>query len=308
VSAVRVALLAALALALAGCDADVARFTVVTGGSLELEAGEVERGTVIVLDGLVTVPAGASVAGSVVVIDGSLAVGGRVDGDVTALAGRVSLGDGATIAGDLRIAGALDRHPGARVGGSVTVGSAVTAELAEAVRGQPAGLVATVLRIVALALGAGLLARLAPRAATNLADAAAGHPLVSGALGILALVVVLVLVVVMAFTIVLIPVSLLALALTVAALVAGWLALGTALGRAVARTARRDWSLARAATVGTLGFAVVFALMERVPLLWGIVPIVVSAVGVGAVALTGFGLRRFVPAPDDAGDACGPGA
>jgi cytoskeletal protein CcmA (bactofilin family) len=294
---VRVAALLALLLAalLTGCEGDVVRFTVVTGGVLELAQGETQDGTVVVLDGLVSVPAGASVTGPVIVLGGTLAVGGVIDGDVTALAGRVALGEGARVAGDLRIAGDLDRHPEARVAGEVTLGAAVPAELADAIRGDPAGWLATLVRIVALGLGAGLLARFSPRAARNVAHAAGRHPLVAGSLGLLSMVVLIVLVVVMAFTVVLIPVSVLAFAVAVVTVVLGWFGLGTALGLALARRSRRSWTLARTATIGTLAFAAILAVIERIPFAWGLLPILISAVGLGAVVLTGFGVRRFVP-------------
>ena len=289
-----------LAALLMGCEGDVLRFTVVTGGTLELTEGETQDGTLIVLDGLVSVPAGASVAGPVVVLGGALAVGGVIEGDLTALAGRVALSGGALVAGDLRIAGELDRHPEARVAGEVTLGAAVPADLADGIRGEPAGWLATLVRIVALGLGAGLLARFSPRAARNVAHAAGRHPLVAGSLGLLSMVVVIVLVVVMAFTVVLIPVSLLAFALAAVTVVLGWFGLGTALGQALARRWGRSWTLARTATVGTLVFATLLAVIERIPFGWGLLPILVSAVGLGAVVLTGFGVRRFVPSvPDD---------
>ncbi len=284
---------------LMGCEGDVLRFTIVTGGALELAQGETHDGTVVLLDGLVSVPAGASVAGPVVVLGGSLAVGGVIDGDVTALAGHVTLRGGALVAGDLRIAGELDRHPEARVGGEVTLGAAVPAELADGLRGEPAGWWATLLRIVALGLGAGLLARVFPRAARNVAHAAGRHPLVAGSLGLLSMVVLLVLVVVMAFTVVLIPVSLLAFALAAVTVVLGWFGLGTALGQALARRSGRSWTLARTATLGTMAFAALLAVIERIPFAWGLLPIVISAVGLGAVVLTGFGVRRFVPSTVD---------
>jgi hypothetical protein len=294
---VRVAVLLALLLAalLTGCEGDVVRFTVVTGGVLELAEGETQHGTVVVLDGFVRVPAGASVTGPVIVLGGTLAVGGVIDGDVTALAGHVALGEGALVAGDLRIAGDLDRHAEARVAGEVTLGAAVPAGLADGIRGEPAGRLATLVRIVALGLGAGLLARFSPRAARNVAHAAGRHPLVAGSLGLLSMVVLLVLVVVMAFTVVLIPVSLLAFAVAVVTVVLGWFGLGTALGQALARRSGRSWTLARTATIGTLAFAAILAVIERMPFAWGLLPILISAVGLGAVVLTGFGVRRFVP-------------
>jgi cytoskeletal protein CcmA (bactofilin family) len=291
-----VALLATFALV--ACDADVVRVTVVTAGHLTLEGGA-HDGTFVVLDGVLEVQAGARIVGSVIVIDGALVGEGEIDGDVVALAGRVRLGEGAVVTGDLRVAGDLDRHPDARVDGTVARGAAVPAELADAVRGERAGLAATLARIVALALGAALLARLSPRSARNVAHAAASHPLVALSLGLLVAFVALVLVVVMAFTVVLIPVSLIAVALAVATIVLGWFGIGTALGEAASRRAGRAWPVARSALFGTLAFAILLTLIERIPLVWGIVPIAISALGLGAVVLTGFGVRRFVPAVHD---------
>ena len=99
----------------------------------------------------------------------------------------------------------------------------------------------------------------------------------------------------MAFTVVLIPVSLvLALSLVVAGAV-GWVAFGTALAAAVARRGRvsnvRSWQ----AAVGTVAFAGTLAVVATIPVVGPVAALIVSATGFGAVLVTSFGMRRFVP-------------
>jgi hypothetical protein len=292
----RLTALVGLALATSACDQDVVHLTLVQRGAFEVTADEELPGTLAVLDGTARIEPGGAVLGSVVVLGGRVEVDGRVGGDPTALGGVVRLGEGAQVDGDLGVAGELERHRAAVVVGRVTEGAAVPEALSGALRGEGGGWAATVARIVVLALLAWLTGRLAPRAVGRVADAASGHAVVAGALGLLALTVGIVLLVAMAFTIVLIPVSVVGILLGLATVAFGWLGLGLALGRWLAARAHRDWTPARAAFTGTLLVATVLTLLERVPLLWATLPIVAAAVGVGAVLLTGYGLRRFVRA------------
>ncbi len=286
-------------LALTACDDGVLELAVVFGGTLEVGAATPRDGVLLVLDGDLRLEPSALLRGTVVVLGGRAVLDGRVVGDVIALSGAVLLGEEAHLTGDLAVAGDLERHPLARVDGRVTLGSAVPETFAGLLRAGPSSWRSVLGRALWLALLGALATRFAGRAVRRLVEAVRRHTLTALALGTLALVVGLVLVVVMAFTVVLIPVSLLGLVLGLLAMLAGWSSVGIALGALVARRlgARTapGWSQAMAAALGVFAVATLLGAMERVPFVGGLVALGVSAVGLGAVLLTGFGSRRFVP-------------
>jgi len=301
--ALRVALAVIVALVAAGCDDGVLELGVVAGGALEVPAGSERAGWLVLLDGEVHVAAGARLTGTLLVLGGEARLDGRVDGNVVALSGAVALGAGASVGGDLAVAGALDRDPGASIAGSVTVGPAVPETIAESVRSGPSGLGSVLARAATLAVLALMAGRFTPRAVDRVVEVVGRHALTALALGVLAFVVGLVLVVVMAFTVVLLPVSALALVVGVVAVMVGWSALGIALGTRVARSlAPRGragpWMLRLAPPAGVFVVVVVLGLLERLPVAGALIALVTTAVGLGAVLLTGFGTRRFVPDPD----------
>lgn len=306
--ALRVALAVLVVLAAAACDDGVLELGVVAGGALEVPAGSERAGWLVLLDGEVHVAAGARLGGTLLVLGGEARLDGRVDGDVVALSGSVALGADAAVGGDLAVAGALDRDPGATIEGSVIVGPAVPEALAESVRPGPSSLGSVLARGATLAVLALLAGRFAPRAVERLDEAVWRHALTASALGVLAFFVGLVLVVVMAFTVVLLPVSALALVVGVVAMVVGWSALGIALGTRAARlvTGRgrpAAWVLRLAPPAGVFVVVVALGLLERVPVAGALLALVATAIGLGAVLLTGFGTRRFVPDPDPDLDA-----
>jgi hypothetical protein len=138
-----------------------------------------------------------------------------------------------------------------------------------------------------------VMLRVRPRAVTRVSDAITEHPLVSGSLGLLAGLVGLVLAVFMVFTIVLIPVALLVLLAIALVALMGWVGLGFALGRWIG--IRRGWTrpAPRMGLLGTALLAVLMHLIELVPVVGAIVPLLALVVGFGAVWLTRFGSRRF---------------
>jgi hypothetical protein len=277
---------------LAACDDDVVRGTLVQRGTFTVAEGERLEGLLVLLDGVAVVD--GDVDGTVVVLGGRLELEGRIAGDLTALSGAVRLGERAIIAGDLGVAGALERAPGAVVRGSDTVGAAVPAALGQAIRSDTTWW--TLLgRSLAFVLAAIVAARAWPAGLGRVAEAATRHVAVSAALGTLALGTGLVLVVAMAFTIVLIPLSLALVVAGAVAVVFGGAALAFALGRAVARRRGVVWSPTLSAFVGSLALAPPLALLEAAPALVSVIPAGLAIVVVGAVLLTGFGFRRFVP-------------
>lgn len=289
-----------LVVVLSACDDGVFETAVVFGGDVVVSAGEERSGSVVVLDGTFSVASGGALSGPLVVLGGAAHVDGRVDGDVVAISGALRLGPEARITGDLAAAGTLERAPGAAVTGTVTVGPAVVHGWAERVRSGPIERRGMLARALGFALSVALFARFAPRAARRLEEAVLRHALPAVALGTLASVVAIVLLVVMAFTVVLIPVSVVGLVVGALSVALSWGTLGLAAGA----FARRRWWRGRAqggattwpfAAVGGAIVALGLGALEHVPLVGGVVALVVTALGIGALLLTGFGARRFVP-------------
>ena len=293
---IRVLVLVVVFVALSGSACGLAqgllRGTLVLEGSHRLSGDE---GHVLLLDGHATLPDGARSSGIVVQLGGALALDGTVTGDVFHLGGELQLADTARVEGRLVAAGgALRIAPGATVVGGVLRDLEAASEL---VRPAPTlgqrlgrGTVQLVL-LVLVALGFG---RWAPRALGRTAEALARHPLVAISMGALSGLVGLVLLVAMVATVVLIPVALIGGVAFAFAIAFGWLAWGTLIGQAFARRGRVP-SGAVAVAIGTAAYAVGQTIVGAVPWLGGAATLLASVAALGAVVLTGFGVRRFVP-------------
>ena len=299
---VRLALIAALACSAAGFAQGLLRGTLVFEGDHRLA---VREGFVLVLDGRATLPADARVAGAVVVLGGALALEGMVAGDVFHLGGDLALGVGARVEGRLVAAGGeLRIAPGAAVAGGVLRDLEAASELVRAPPTLADRLVRGVVQLALLVLSALVLARWAPRPLDRTVEALARHPVVAVAMGALSALVGLVLLVAMVATVVLIPVALVGGAGFAVAIAVGWLAWGALIGRALAR---RGWvpDGPVAVAAGTAAYAVAQALVGAVPWIGGAAALLASVAALGAVVLTGFGVRRFVPDGGAAVDVVG---
>jgi len=259
-----------------------ATLQVVADGSHEFEA---VPDALVVAGGEATVPANASVEGSVYAVGGTLAVDGRVEGDVVQVGANVSLGEDASVTGVLRVlAGDPVLEPGA------TVGRLERLEPTATDRGPVAAVATRLLQwFVVAALAAGV-ARRRPDLLDNVGAATTDHPLVSGVVGALTASTVLALVVFMALTLVLIPVSLLGVLAGIACVAYAYVGFGYLIGRRLPLD-RPDL----AAAAGSVVFMVGLDLLGRVPLVGGTVQLAVTVVGVGAVLVTYLGFSRFEP-------------
>lgn len=270
-----------LLLSASGVDPD--RMEVVFDGEGEATALE---DALVVAGGTVTVPAGSSVAGQLYVIGGTLRVDGEVDGDVTQLAGNVSVAAGAAITGEFQtISG------DATVASGAAIGDRTRLDVAPQPRSPASAAGFLALRVLVLALFAALLVRRAPGLLPTVADAITKHTVVSGVVGSLAGASMLVLLVTMAFTLVLLPLSVVGLAAQVGIAVYGYLGVGYVIGQRLPLD-RVDL----ASAVGTGVLVLGLELFGRLPLLGGAVQFGVIVVGFGAVLITYLGLQPFEPA------------
>jgi cytoskeletal protein CcmA (bactofilin family) len=270
---------------------------VVFGGRHRIAGGETLNGTLLMLDGQLTVAEGAGIGGEVYMVGGRLEVNGQIGGNVSVLGGEVNLGPTAKIAGNLGIGGGtVHRSPAATVGGEVVSGLQVPSRLAVSeTRSRVERVVRSVVQALLLATAAFVLIRLRARPVYRVAEAATRHPLISGAMGILVGVVGLVLLVLIAFTIILIPIALLGIVVLGLAVAYGWIAFGVALGRVLVRWRQLSVRPATAAFLGTVVFMIAVDVVNLVPVVGGLTGVLATTVGFGAVLLTRFGIRRFVP-------------
>lgn len=239
----------------------------------------------VVAGGTTTVPAGSTVSGDVYAIGGTTRVEGAVDGDVTLLAGNLSVADGATVTGTVQtIAG------DSAVADSATVGrvSEFAAPVPSDSPGQRVG--GFLLQFLVLgAIGWWLVGR-HPALLENAGSAVTDHTLVSGVVGALGAATLLVLFVYMAFTLVLIPVAIVGLVAEFLVVVYGQVVFGYLVGTRV------PVERVQVATVAGVGvFLVALEVLGMVPYVGGLVQLGVAAVGFGAVLNTYFGLKRFEP-------------
>jgi hypothetical protein len=103
------------------------------------------------------------------------------------------------------------------------------------------------------------------------------------------------LLVLLAYTIILIPVALLGLVCLSLAMLYGWLACGIFLGNWVVPRLKAGIGERWTAFIGSSIFILILNAITAIPRAGGILGILVAAIGLGAVFLTRFGLRRFTP-------------
>ena len=283
--------------------------TLITEGSHTIESGETVNGEMVIAGGRTKLEEGSRVTGSVHVMDGIVEVDGQIGGDLSMIDGRVHLGPRARLGGDLNVSGGeLDRSPEARVTGEVNrgAGSGIQAPFfpewtilpapeGVSVTGRIVDLLAEAILTAVLAF---LAVRFIPRPVSRVAGAVVRGPVLSGALGLLAMIVVPSLLVLMAFTVILIPVALLSALLLGVVILYGWIAIGSEIGRRMTRRLKWDVRPPAAAILGTLLFVLLVNASELIPVVRVVVPILAASVGLGAVFLTRFGMRIYVPSTD----------
>jgi hypothetical protein len=304
---------ALLPLALPGpaLAADCAGSQNVFGNSYTLASGQQLDTNLVVLGGNATIAAGATANCQVVVWGGNLDVAGKIGKDVVVWGGNVHLYSSAEIDGRLQsLGGAVTQDDGAQIKGGVSQGFgpgnappapapsfnggfSVVAMVVEFYR--------AVTRTVLGSLGMGLLALLVvliwPEQIARVRGTLTNAPAQSGGLGLLTVVAVPVLIVVATLTICLIPVAFMAMVLLTVAVAFGWIALGELVGqRLVSAFNWVNLSQAVAAAIGTALLSLGVSVVSLAPCVGWVVPLILAAIGLGAVTLTRFGTLPYFPA------------
>lgn len=269
---------------------DAEQLTVTFEGDHAVEAIEDVH---VVAGGTVVVPPGASVTGDVYVIGGEIQIDGGLDGDVTLLAGNLTVANGATVTGTIQT-----------VAGDATIAEGAT--VAEVSAFEPPTPTTSPTRRVAsfafqfllLAFAGWWLVRRHPVLLENVGHSITDHALVSGVVGALGAATLLVLFVYMAFTLLLLPLSVAGLVGEVLVVLYSQVVFGHLVGRRL--PVDHD---ALATVVGVGVFLLVLELLAAVPYLGTLVQFVLIVVGFGAVLNTYFGLQRFEPVLIPEGDS-----
>ena len=292
-------LLVVLCVLLSGCrPADSYQGRVILGGEHSLDEDSSVPGELVIFDGRVALSAGSRVEGALVVLGGEVMVDGLIEGDVTVIRGDVEFGPRGHIQGDLNAGGGhLEGWQQARIEGEVTetIGLELPVDVL-AVNQRPGDVARRrLLYSLVTALLLFIASHFMPRGSERIGAAVVGHPVVCGALGLLVFLVAPVLIVQMAFTVVLIPIAFVSLLVGVGVGVLGLSGMAHHLGDWLLASSRlfSSQQAALAAASGLLSVAI--HSLNYLPVLGGLAAILLTAAAVGAVLLTRFGTRRFVP-------------
>ena len=279
------------------------------GGEVVIQPGETVRDAVS-FGGNVFVSQGAVVRRDVVSLGGNVTVLGEVGRNVTSVGGDVSLRETAVVHGDVTTVGGVTHlAQGARVDGQILQGfrgGYTGPGRAASVYENPLlsfvfGLLQSFLAVMVASAVSALAVLFLPRHMQTVRNAAERQPILSPSVGCLTLVFAPIALVL--GTLCLLVPGLLLLLLLVLALIVGWIALGLFLGErilAALRVTRRgpEYEIVAAA----LGTAVISALTtfpNIVPCIGKLftmaVGLVLASWGLGAVVLTRFGTRAYLP-------------
>lgn len=272
-------------------------YTLITDGKHLLAPGESLPGEVVIGGGEFTIAEGARLTGSLFIVGGHVNLGGEVHGNVSVLLGEAILTPSARVGGDLQVSGgALTLAEGAQVAGRLVYEPTSDETQPRSLGRQVATLV---LSALPLSVAAYLSVRYRPQPLLRLRQALTGYPLASASMGLLGLVVFPTLLLLMVFTVLLIPAALIFGLGILLGILGGWLAMGLALGEALFRRLKRQARPEISALVGTAIFLIAASVLQAVP--WLGLPLagLAGILGLGALMLTRFGTRRFVPAQQE---------
>ena len=287
-------------LGLAACE-DAYSGTLILDGNHTYHSGETLSGELVIVNGAVSIEPGARLPRSIYMLGGDLTINGVIGRDLSLIGGKAVLGPLARIGGDVNLAGgSIERSPEAQIGGALREASdlSLDAESLFPQRSLENRLIWLLPQTLGMALLAYAVVRFFPRPVARVGKAAFEHPLVAGALGLLAGLVLPALLVLMAFTVILIPITIIGLITMGLILVYGWVGAGSIVGNWLKRQFRPNLRPTQAAFWGTLAFMLGVQTLSFIPLIGPTLSLVISLIAAGAVLITRFGTQTFVPAMD----------
>jgi hypothetical protein len=303
---------------------------VIFGRSFTLESGETLDGSLIILGGVVLLEKDSFVNGDVVVFGGNLTVKGEVDQNLVAIGGVVTLEETAVVYGDLVApASVFKRAEGAQIFGQIITDTGSLdiqipdisdipdipevpdiPEIPEVpdIPSSPftffdqlsytltpiTNMLWGIVRAFAISTVAIVVVLFLPEHSKRTSNAIVSNPILSGGLGILSIIIAIPLMIIFIITIV---GPILILMILCLGLFFGWVAVGLQVGRRIAETISREWSAPVQAGVGTFVIVVIIGSINLV--LWDFISVLlvigICSIGLGAVLLTRFGMREYVP-------------
>lgn len=278
---------------------------VIIGNTFRLENGETLDGSLLIIGGTATTLADSVVNGDLVLIGGTLAINGSVNGDIVSIGGVVNLEDAAVINGSLTMVGAsLKRSPSAQISGSVSEETPRFLDfdfldenglkLPFTSNRKPLnGVLTATFQSLVMAVLAVLVGLLLPRNLKNSAAALVREPVVTGGVGLLAVVVAPVLLVLLAITIILIPVAVLTAIALGLAIVFGNIVVGYEIGNRLSTVFKDTWHPSIAAGIGTLLLSLVTGFAGIIPCVGWVLGFIASIMGLGAVVTSRFGSTKY---------------
>lgn len=295
---------------------------VVVGQDFTLKAGETLNGDLVVIGGQAIIEKSASVNGDMVVIGGSLQLDGQASGNAVIVGGMVDLGADSSLAGDMvTIGGALRRAEGSKVGGNVVTNMPPPSVNIPFVPNAPTfgeippvppsphfqfpmgafGTAASImLQSIGLAALGMLLSLFLHPQLDRVAQAITRQPVTAGSIGLLTLLLAPIAMVVLIITILLAPVALAGGILIVLAWLFGVVALGMEVGDRFTRAIHRTWEPVISTGIGTFLLSLGVAVVNLVPCVGWLAPMIVGLIGLGAAVITRFGTQAVsgpTPAP-----------
>lgn len=287
---------------------------VIFGSDYTLASGQNIK-DLVVFGGNANLEKGSTVRGDVVIFGGNIVIDGEVRGDVTTFGGNAQVRQGAVVGGDLNsLGGSTQVSPEATVKGKRVTGiGGLPMGIPNKVYtpsfwvdfGTGAGVLSSIFSSLMLALLAVLITLFLPKPTERVAMTIDTQPIISGAVGLLTLVVTPALFVTLAITVILIPLGLIGLMIFMIALLFGWAALGLEIGKRIAELFHGAWATPVSAGVGTLILSLITSLgllltgesfwtlcCVGIPLLF-----LVMIVGLGGVVASKFGAAVYNPNP-----------
>ena len=288
---------------------------VVIGKPFTLSEGETFSGNLIALGSPVTMEKGSTFEGDIVLVGGSLESAGKILGQLASVGGTVHFASTATVSEDIAVIGSAPQvDHGAKISGSMkSIGEFPLSDSSSGKTSSfgilPAdfllgGLLpgktdlwyegtALLFKVLLLSAIAILVVMFLPVPTRRVARTIAGQPAVSFLIGMLTLVAATALLLLLAFTICLSPVSLLGALILVAAVLMGWVALGSKVGEGLRALLGANWHPAVQAGVGTMILTLIASGVAYIPCAGSLLDILFLSFGLGAVVLTRFGGQEY---------------
>ncbi len=268
---------------------------IILNGTQELVSGSILDGDLILLGGTFLQHPGSTIDGSVHILGGLAQIGGKVNGNVILLGGKLTVLAGLVLSGDLIApAGTLTVSPAARIEGKLTGGSIANKASAPVAFLPPTASkwFHLLLEIPLLAMVSYFAARFYPPQIHIIRETLVRHPFACTALGLLGMIAGLSLSILLAYTLLLIPVSAFLLLLMLLAATFGAVPAAVQLGQWALQQFRfSSPRITTAAILGMLLLVLIAEILRYIPWIGNLIVITLLLTAYGASLLTHFGAQ-----------------